>query len=124
MKQRLTIIFIVILIAGFGTVAGAGTDTSLIEREREQHSVAAVSPTAGSGEEIELDAIDIQGRVEKPSVIIMPKRIEPEMGNLEMERSFEKEVKAGIGETPNPETVLHQVDRVESIKKTVERKRN
>ena len=76
------------------------------------------------GTEMVLGVIEIKGRVEKPSVIIMPKRIEPEMGEVELKRSFEKEVMEGIGEIPTLEKEMDKVERVKSIKKTVERKRN
>ena len=53
----------------------------------------------------------------------MPKRVEPEIGEIALERSFNKEVKEGVGEIPKPEKELRRLDRIESIKKTVERKR-
>ena len=77
----------------------------------------------GDDGELVLDAIEIKGRVEKPSVIIMPKRIEPEVGEVELERDFEQELKEGIGEIPKPEDDMNKVERVQSIKKTVERDR-
>ena len=81
-------------------------------------------PPDSMGTEMVLGVIEIKGRVEKPSVIIMPKRIEPEMGEVELKRSFEKEVMEGIGEIPTLEKEMDKVERVKSIKKTVERKRN
>ena len=56
-------------------------------------------------------------------MIIMPKRVEPNLEKMELERSFDRELKEGIGEIPKPENALKRVDRVKSIKKTVERKR-
>ena len=53
----------------------------------------------------------------------MPKRVEPELGEVELTRSFKKEMKDGVGEIPKPDKELGRVDRVKSIKKTVERKR-
>jgi hypothetical protein len=76
-----------------------------------------------STEEIVLDIIYIKGNVEKPGVIVMPKRVEPELEKVELERSFKREVKEGIGDIPKPEKELREVERVESIKKTVKRKR-
>ena len=76
-----------------------------------------------SAEEIVLNVIYIKGKVEKPGVIVMPKRVEPELEGVELERSFKKEVKEGIGDIPKPEKELSKVERVESIKKTVKRKR-
>ena len=76
-----------------------------------------------SAEEFVLDDIYIKGNVEKPGVIVMPKRVEPELEKVELERSFKREVKEGIGDIPKPEKELREVERVESIKKTVKRKR-
>ena len=76
-----------------------------------------------SGQEIVLDVIYIKGSVEKPGVIIVPKRIGPELKEVELDRSFKREVNEGIGEVPKPEKETGKVERVKSIKKTVERKR-
>jgi hypothetical protein len=87
-----------------------------------QDAVRVDSTDNDSGEMI-LDEIEIRGKVEKPGVIVMPKRVEPELGEVELTRSFKKEMKEGVGEIPKPEKELGRVDRVKSIKKTVERKR-
>ena len=76
-----------------------------------------------SAEEMVLDVIYIKGYVEKPGVIVMPKRVEPELPEVELERSFQKELKEGVGEVPKPDKELGEVEKVKSIKKTVERKR-
>ncbi len=73
--------------------------------------------------EIVLEVIEIRGKIDKPSVIIVPKRVEPEIGEIELERSFQQEVKEGIGQIPEPEKELQQVDRIESIKKTIQKER-
>lgn len=50
--------------------------------------------TDGDGEMI-LNAIEIEAVIETPSVNIVPKRIDPEMGKVEfVDRSFENELKA------------------------------
>jgi len=74
-------------------------------------------------DEMVLDEITIKGRVDKPGVIIVPKRVEPEMTKIELERSFSKEIKEGVGEISKPEKELKELDRVKSIKKTLKRKR-
>lgn len=76
------------------------------------------------GGELVLDEIDIQGEVEKPGVIVLPKRVDSEMGRIELGRSFDEEVKNGVEALPQTEEALGQVDHVKSIKKAVERKRN
>ncbi|NQT25505.1 hypothetical protein HQ585_09120 [candidate division KSB1 bacterium] len=75
-------------------------------------------------EEILLENIEIRGRIDKPGVIILPKRIEPEVQEIDLDRSFQHEVKNGIGEIPGPDRMLRQLEQVESIKKAVEKERN
>lgn len=84
---------------------------------------AQIAQTDSASGEMVLGVIEIKGRVEKPGVIIIPKRVEPEIGEMELERSFQKEVKEGVGEIPKPQKELRRLERVKSIKKTVERKR-
>ena len=75
------------------------------------------------GDELYLDEIEIKGKVEKPSVIIMPKRIDPEVGEVQLEREFEKELKEGMGEIPQVEDETNRVEDVKSIKKALNRDR-
>ncbi len=111
-------------IAGFALAAIPGLAQTARRDTTNQArlNAAPVIPDTLAGELI-LEEIFIQGRVEKPGVIILPKRVEPELGDVELERSFKREVKEGTGDIPKPEKELGQVDRVKSIKKTVERKR-
>jgi hypothetical protein len=74
--------------------------------------------------EIMLGEIEIQGALEKPSVIIVPKRIEPELKEKELSRSFEQEVKQSAGEIPKQDESLRKVEPAPSIKKTIEKKRD
>ena len=74
-------------------------------------------------EEIILDSIEIKGHVDKPGVIILPKRVEPKIKEKELERDFNSEVRQGVGEIVEPKEALKQVEPVESIKKTVEKDR-
>ena len=75
------------------------------------------------GDEMVLDVIEIQGKIDRPGVIIVPKRVEPEMEEIELERSFQQEVKEEAGQIPEPQRELQQVDRIESIKKTIQKER-
>ena len=44
--------------------------------------------------EIELLEINIEAAIEKPRVVILPKRVEPQLGEMEfVDRTFEKELK-------------------------------
>lgn len=83
-------------------------------------SATSAKPDTVKGELV-LDDIFIQGKVEKPGVIIVPKRVEPELKEKELDRSFKKELREG--EIMKPKEELRRVDQVESIKKAVERKR-
>jgi hypothetical protein len=82
-----------------------------------------LAPAMEKGEMV-LDEIEIHGQIEKPGVIVMPRRVNPEIEQLEMGRSFENEVKEEDASLPKTGEALGQVDDVKSIKKAVERKRN
>ncbi|HEX9934848.1 MAG TPA: hypothetical protein VGB38_06590 [bacterium] len=82
------------------------------------------SPRQGSGNEILLEEIDIHGVLEQPSVIIVPKRIEPDLEQMELSRSFDQEVKENVGDMPKQDEPLRKVEPVPSIKKTIEKKRD
>ncbi len=114
----LWIVVILIVFSGYTSVS-AQTMVSDTTRTNVETETTADSE---SGEMV-LGVIEIKGKVEKPGVIIMPKRVEPQIAEMDLERSFNKEVKEGVGEIPTPERELRRVDRIESIKKTVERKR-
>ena len=46
--------------------------------------------------EVELIEITIEAEIEKPRVAILPKRVDPELGEMEfIDRSFENELKQG-----------------------------
>jgi len=75
------------------------------------------------GDELFLDEIEIKGRVEKPSVIIMPKRIDPEVGEVHLEREFEQELKEGMGEIPEVDDETNRVENVQSIKRAINKDR-
>lgn len=105
------------------TLPGTVQSQKVIQDTIKQELESKVALPDSSAEEIVLDVIYIKGNVEKPGVIVMPKRVEPELEEVELERSFKREVKEGIGDIPKPEKELRKVERVESIKKTVKRKR-
>jgi hypothetical protein len=92
-----------------------------VQKKTAPIQVGAVQDTVDS--ELVLETIEIKGRVEKPGVIIIPSRVEPELKKVELDRSFEKELKEGVGEIVEPKKELRQVEKVKSIKKTVGRER-
>ncbi len=85
--------------------------------------VSAVQNSDLNGDDDELVLDVIESYVDKPGVTIIPKRVEPEMEEREIGRSFEREVKQGVGEIPMPDDALRKVDRVQSIKKAIDKKR-
>jgi hypothetical protein len=84
---------------------------------------AAAMDTAARVNVIQLEDIRIQGEVEKPSVIILPKRIEPDMQADSLDRSFSQEIRRNTGEVPTPDRAINRVEPVKSIKKEIEKKR-
>ncbi len=106
-------IFIFGWILGMGVTMYASGDTSRV----------ALPSLQGSPKEIELEEILIQASPEAPSVIIVPKRIEPEMNQDPLERSFKEELNKEFNKVPQPNELLHQIEDVESIKKTIQKER-
>lgn len=117
-----TIFWIVTIGIGLGILSEAEAQTVGQDSTNRQVVARADSSRNSSGEMI-LEEIEIRGKVEKPGVIILPKRVEPELSDVELKRSFKKEVEKGVGEILKPEKELGSVERIKSIKKTVERKR-
>jgi len=75
------------------TLAANSVATSFQNTEPDSE-VNPVSDDFGDSEII-LGPIEIEAIIETPSVNIVPKRIDPEMGKMEVvDRSFEKELKA------------------------------
>ena len=99
---------------------GARSDSTQVKNTA--RSTVAVSDSSNTGNVIVLDSIEIRGRVQKPGVLLVPKRVTPEMGKMELNRSFDKELKEAGG-LPRVEKELRKVDRVESVKKAVEKER-
>lgn len=73
--------------------------------------------------EIVLDEIFIEGRVSKPGVMIVPKRLEPKLKERQLQRSFQNEINDKESGIYKPKQELHQVERVQSIKQALEKER-
>jgi hypothetical protein len=102
-----------------GATGGATIDSAGVSIRKDP-----VSSGRPASDEILLDDIDIQGEAEKPSVIILPKRVEPDVPRSEPERSFGEEVrKAAIGDADHADRAIGVLEPVKSIKKTVEKNR-
>ncbi len=115
---RLICVFVFLLMLTAGLFAQESKADTL------KNVPAQVTGSKSNGdEEMVLDVIEIKGHIEKPGVTIIPKRIEPEMEERDINRSFDDEVKKGVGEISTPDDALRKVDRVKSIKKAIEKKR-
>ena len=117
------IVSIFLIICEFILFNNANTQTVTSDTTKQKLRTKTIEKDSLIGDELVLQPIEIKGKVEKPGVIIMPKRVEPELGKMELERSFKRELKQGVGEVPKPDKELQQVDQIRSIKKTIERKR-
>lgn len=88
-----------------------------------QSTPPAKPDTAKAAPEMELESISIEAIIEKPNVDIIPKRVEPELEEVEfVERSFDRELK----EVPKDMLLEDDLDRVaklEGIKKMLEKKK-
>lgn len=123
MKHYESLIVVIILLI-LGIPSGLlGDDHTQIDTTDSLGQETKVLDEKQVSDEIVLDEIEIKGRVEKPGVIIFPKRIEPDLPEVELERSFQRELKEGMGEIIKPDDELSQVEQVESIKKAIEKKR-
>jgi len=116
-KRGMTVLVGLSLLLTVGTVKA-----QKVENGKADTTKTVVKPPAKNGEMV-LEDINIQGRIDKPGVIIVPKRVEPELKEKELDRSFKKELREGVGEIGRPQKELRNVDNVKSIKKAIERKR-
>ena len=73
--------------------------------------------------ELILEEINIEGEIDRPNVIIMPKRVETDMEKIDLERKFSEEINQAEGELPELEEELRKIERIESIKKTLKKDR-
>ena len=80
--------------------------------------------SVNESEEMDLGDIEVKGKVEKPGVTIMPKRIEPKLEEKELQRDFDKEIKEDMEGIYRPNKELSKVERVKSIKKAIDKKRD
>lgn len=89
-----------------------------------QSPAPAPSDTAKAPTEMELESISIEAIIEKPNVDIIPKRMEPELEEVEfVERSFERELKEVPKDMLLLEDDLDRVAKLEGIKKMLEKKK-
>jgi hypothetical protein len=86
---------------------------------------AGVKPdSSGLAHEMELEAIAIEAIIEKPNVDIIPKRITPDLEEVEfVERSFDRELKEVPKDLLLLDDDLDRVAKLEGLKKLLEKKK-
>jgi len=129
--------WLVFLFAGALPIAGVAQTTSpqpLASRPDTVKSAPAKKDTvpfklarpdsAKASVELELEAIAIEAIIEKPNVDIIPKRIVPELEEVEfVERNFERELKEVPKDLLLLDDDLDRVAKLEGIKKILEKKK-
>ena len=79
----------------------------------------------GFEEEIELLEINIEAVIEKPRVAILPKRVAPELSEMELiNRSFEKELKKAPDKPMVMDSRLFAPKKIEDLKQKLLEKKN
>jgi hypothetical protein len=79
--------------------------------------------TSAASNEIDLDRIDIEGRVEQPNVILVPARLDPALQDTSLDRSFKKEIRSGMAGIASPDTFIRRVEPAPSIRNSIKKKR-
>jgi hypothetical protein len=75
-------------------------------------------------QEMELESISIEAIVEKPNVDIIPKRVEPELEEVEfVERNFDRELKEAPKDLLLLDDDLDRVAKLEGLKKMLEKRK-
>jgi hypothetical protein len=75
-------------------------------------------------QEMELEAIAIEAIIEKPNVDIIPKRVTPDLEEVEfVERSFDRELKEVPKDLLLLDDDLDRVAKLEGLKKLLEKKK-
>lgn len=82
------------------------------------------SSGAEDEDEMELETIAIEAIIEKPNVDIIPKRVAPDLEEVEfVERSFERELKEVPKDLLLLDDDLDRVAKLEGLKKMLEKKK-
>lgn len=124
MKMKTMILAVMVCLPAVGLAQAppppAQPDTVLAP----QSPAPAPPDTAKAPTEMELESISIEAIIEKPNVDIIPKRMEPELEEVEfVERSFERELKEVPKDMLLLEDDLDRVAKLEGIKKMLEKKK-
>lgn len=103
----------------------AAPDTMKAKMMQPDQTARAARPDSSKpAQETELEAIAIEAIIEKPNVNIIPRRLEPELEEVEfVERSFDRELKEVPRDLLLLEDDLDRVARLEGLKKLLEKKK-
>lgn len=130
--EQLIILIAIVTLVGHVDDARSQTATQKIDSTKVKKNALDVSQpnsktqaTLRNDEEIELAEINIEAVVEKPSVSIIPKRIEAELTEMEfIDRSFEKELKMAPNQPMMLDDRLFVPQKIENLKqKLIEKKK-
>jgi hypothetical protein len=97
--------------------AAAGADSASVRPPK------GVRPAPASRGEIDLDSIEIEGRVEQPNVILVPARLDAALQDTSLDRSFKNEIRSGAAGIASPDTFMRRVEPPPSIRSSINRKR-
>lgn len=94
------------------------------EKKAEQKTTQKKSSTTTSGA-VKLDDLHLEAIIEKPSVSIMPKRVEPDLEKVEfITRKFDRELKMISEELFDLQVEKRNVAKIRDVEKILKKKRN
>jgi len=97
---------------------------SLSVKTTHADSIKKTSPVVKLEGDIVLEEITIEAVLEKPSVSILQKRIDPELGDLEfIDRSFDKELKKYPNTPMINDKRLFEPSKIERLQKSLKKKK-
>lgn len=104
--------------------AASGSKADTLKSKSPASSTRAAKPDSAAMQETELETIAIEAVIEKPNVDIIPKRIEPDLEEVEfVERSFDRELKEVPKDLLLLDDDLDRAAKLEGIKKHLENKK-
>lgn len=124
----LTLFWLILIIFGvptllLGQVKAVSPDSSA-NNVAASDSIDQIAEMVSTDGDIILDEIDIQAEIEKPRVAILPKRLDPELGELEfVDRSFDRELKSFSQEVLIEDDRLFTPNKIENLKKKILKKK-
>lgn len=73
--------------------------------------------------ELILNEIRIKGQIDRPNVIVIPKRVKTDVVKIDLKRNFKEEVNQADGDIPELNKELRKIEKIKSINKAVNKKR-